>query len=116
VRAAWRRPAALLLWAAAVASAGAAGAALVRAPKPVTHRVRIDATRYQPATLAVHAGDTIVWVNQDLIPHTVTAKGGGFDSKAMAAGVSWRYTVKANGTADYGCLFHPTMTGRIAVK
>ena len=49
--------------------------------KPVTHTVTIDATRYQPARLVVHAGDTVVWVNKDVIPHTATAKGGGFDSK-----------------------------------
>ena len=70
---------------------------LARRAKPVTHTVTIDATSYTPARLAVHVGDTVVWVNKDLIPHTATAKGGGFDSKALAAGASFRFTVKAKG-------------------
>jgi len=108
-----RRSAAIALWAAAVAAAGATGAILARGVKPVTHTVTIDATSYTPARLAVHVGDTVLWVNKDLIPHTATAKGGGFDSKVLAAGASFRFTVKAKGGTDYACLFHPTMTGRI---
>jgi plastocyanin len=34
----------------------------------------------------------------------------------LEAGASWRLTVKAAGTTDYACLFHPTMTGRIVVR
>jgi plastocyanin len=109
----WRRGAAVALWAIAVAAAGGTGTMLSGRAKPVTHTVTIDATSYQPARLAVHIGDTVVWVNKDLIPHTATAKGGGFDSKALAAGASFRFTVKSKGGTDYACLFHPTMTGRI---
>jgi len=109
----WRRVAAVALWATAVAAAGGFGAMLAGRAKPVTHTVTMDATSYTPARLAVHVGDTVVWVNKDLIPHTATAKGGGFDSKALAAGASFRFTVKAKGATDYACLFHPTMTGRM---
>jgi plastocyanin len=111
-----RRGTAIALWAIAVAAAGGAGAMLARTAKPVTHTVTIDATSYAPARLAVHVGDTVVWVNKDLIPHTATAKGGGFDSKVLAAGASFRLTVKAKGGTDYTCLFHPTMTGRLDVE
>ena len=109
----WRRAAAVVLWATFVAAAGGAGSLLASRAKPVTHTVTIDATSFTPSRLAVHVGDTVVWVNKDLIPHTATAKGGGFDSKALAAGASFRFTVKAKGATDYACLFHPTMTGRI---
>jgi plastocyanin len=113
VRVDWRRGAVVALWAAAVAAAGAAGSRLASEAKPVTHTVTIDATSYKPARLHVLAGDTVVWVNKDLIPHTATAKRGGFDSKVLAAGASFRFIVKAKGGTDYACLFHPTMTGRI---
>ena len=106
-----RRGAVAALW--AVTVAGAAGARLARDAKPVTHTVTIDATSYKPARLNVLVVDTVVWVNKDLIPHTATAKGGGFDSKVLAAGASFRFTVRAKGGTDYACLFHPTMTGRI---
>jgi plastocyanin len=109
----WRRGAAAALWTAAVAAAGGTGTMLAGRARPITHTVTIDATSYTPARLAVHVGDTVVWVNKDLIPHTATAQGGGFDSKALPAGASFRFTVKAKGAADYACVFHPTMTGRI---
>jgi plastocyanin len=109
----WRGGAVITLWAMAIAAAGGTGVMLVRKAKPVTHTVTIDAARFEPARLGVHVGDTVVWVNKDLIPHTATAKGGGFDSKTLAAGASFRFTVKAKGGTDYACLFHPTMTGRI---
>jgi plastocyanin len=115
VRPGWRRGVAFALWAAALAAAGRTGSILAGRAKPATHTVTIDATSYRPARLAVHVGDTVVWVNKDLIPHTATAKGGGFDSKVLAAGASFRFTVEAKGAADYACLFHPTMAGRIDV-
>jgi plastocyanin len=112
---AWRRPGAMTVWAVAVSAAGGVGARamLDRVRPPVTHTVTIDASSFRPARLVVHPGDTVVWVNKDLISHTATATGGGFDSKAVPAGASWRWTVKATGATEYACAFHPTMTGRI---
>ncbi len=114
----WRGPAMVGIWAAAIAAAGGARTGVFRGSgaKPVTHTITIDATSYRPAGLVVHPGDTVVWVNKDLIPHTATATSKAFDSKVLAAGASWRLTVTAKGATDYGCLFHPTMTGRIEVK
>ena len=34
-----------------------------------------------PEVLTVAPGDTIEWVNKDLVPHTATSRAGGFDSK-----------------------------------
>jgi plastocyanin len=111
-----RRRTAVLLWACALAAVGGAGAAAGRERKPVTHTVTIEATRYQPARLTIRAGDTVVWVNKDYIPHTVTAAGGRFDSQILAAGASWRHTLKAKGAFAYACAFHPTMTGTVDVE
>jgi plastocyanin len=111
-----RRRTVVLLWACALAAAGGAGAVLGREPKPVTHTVTIEGTRYQPDRLTIRAGDTVVWVNKDFIPHTVTAAGGRFDSQMVAAGASWRHTLKAKGSFGYACTFHPTMTGTVEVE
>lgn len=114
MRGAWRRSGALAVGALALSAAGIGARALLdRARPPVTHTVIIDASSFRPARLVVHAGDRVVWVNEDLIPHTATATDGGFDSKAMAAGASWRWTVKAPGATEYACAFHPAMRGRI---
>jgi plastocyanin len=113
----------LILWASALVLAGGVGAGLVRAglvlagaSKPVTHTVTIDATSYQPAQLVVHAGDTIVWLNKDLFPHTVTAAGKAFDSDVLVNGRSWRLVAKTKGAFDYACVFHPIMKGRLTVE
>lgn len=84
-------------------------------PAPRTHTVTIDSTRFQPNDLTVRAGDTIVWQNNDLFPHTATAQGK-FDSGSIAPDRSWRYTLADRGVIDYVCTFHPTMTGTIRVE
>jgi plastocyanin len=91
-------------------------AAAEKRPEPRRHTVTIDATSYSPKTLTVHVGDTIVWVNNDLFPHTVTAKTGRFDSGDIAAGKSWTYTVKAEGLFGYFCTYHTTMKGTLRIR
>jgi plastocyanin len=92
--------------------AGAAAAA----PKPATHTVAIDGSRFQVGELTVKPGDTVVWVNKDMFPHTVTSKAGGFDSQTIPSGKSWRYKAVKKGEFAYICSFHPTMTGLLRVK
>jgi plastocyanin len=72
--------------------------------------------RFQPQTLTVSSGDTIVWVNKDLVPHTATSKAGGFDSKTIQAGGSWKYTAGAKGEFAYICAFHPAMQATLRVQ
>jgi plastocyanin len=83
---------------------------------PDTHTVTIESMRFQPDVLTVASGDTIVWVNKDLVPHTATSKDGGFDSKEIRADGSWRHTVRTAGDLAYICAFHPTMTATLRVK
>ena len=83
--------------------------------KPTTHTVTIDGARFSPAVLTVNAGDTVVWVNKDILAHTATAKDGSFDSKVIQPGKSWRFVVKRKGTVAYTCSFHP-MNGMLTVK
>lgn len=98
-----------------VLSAVALAAAACGGSRPTTHTVTIDSTRFQPSDLRVAAGDTIVWQNNDLFPHTATAQGR-FDSGSIAQDRSWRYTVTERGVIDYICTFHPTMKGTIRVE
>jgi plastocyanin len=84
--------------------------------QPRRHTVVIDATSYTPKTLTVSAGDTVEWVNRDLVTHTATGKGGSFDSGDIPAGKSWAFTVKADGLFGYTCTYHPTMKGTLRVR
>jgi plastocyanin len=81
----------------------------------LTHTVTIDAAKFIPAELEVRAGDTIVWVNKDILAHTATSASGGFDSKVIESGKSWKYVAKKKGAFDYLCSFHP-MNGRLIVR
>ena len=84
--------------------------------KSVTHTVTIDATSFKPETLTIKAGDTVIWINKDFIPHTASSKDSGFDSGTILAGESWRHTFKSKGKAPYTCLFHPTMKATLRIE
>ena len=98
---------------AAIAMLLATGVAL--AADPPRNTVTIDGTSYAPATLTVKRGITISFVNKDPFPHTVTSPGH-FDSKAIAAGKTWKFKAKDSGRFDYICTFHPNMKGTLVVE
>ena len=104
----------------ALATLGALGssAAIFPAParQPTLHTVTIEGLQFNPATLTVHRGDRIVWVNKDPLPHTVTAASKVFDSGSIAANASWSYIAKTAGEYAYGCTFHPTMKAKVTVQ
>ena len=90
--------------------AGAAKAA------PQVHTVVIEGMRYQPEGLTVAAGDTVVWINRDLVPHTATSASGRFDSNEIAPGKSWTHVVRATGEFAYICTYHPLMKAVLRVR
>jgi plastocyanin len=73
---------------------------------------------FVPATLEVAVGDTVVWVNDDLVPHTATAASGEtvFDSGMVPPNGSWKYVTTKAGTIPYVCTLHPTMKGTLIVR
>ena len=88
-------------------------------PKVVT--VVIRAFKFEPATVTVHAGDTVEWKNEDIVPHTVTADAEVahkpvFDSGTIGTGAAWRYVAQKKGTYNYTCDYHPNMTGKLIVQ
>ena len=106
-------------WRAALVGAAALlcfdAAAIDDAVAATTHTVVIEGVKYEPESLTVKRGDTVVWVNKDPFPHTVTSKGA-FDSHDIAAGKSWKYTATKAGEFAYVCTLHPNMKGTLSVK
>src|SRR5436190_4286455 len=103
----WRRP-----WSVALVVAlalGAPGCTRRPARGPALQHIVIDRFRYQPAVLEVASGDTVEWMNQDIVPHTATAGSHSWDSQSIAPGASWRTVVHRRAVETYGCLFHPNM-------
>jgi plastocyanin len=99
-----------MLWVAGLGDVGRSAAGTT------TPTVAIDGVTFTPATLTVTVGDTVVWVNKDPFPHTVTSPAGAFDSHTMAPGQSWRYTPIKAGVFPYVCTLHPTMQATLTVE
>ena len=81
---------------------------------PRSHLVEMRTFAFSPAELRVTEGDTVVWRNADILPHTATVARR-FDSGSVPAGGEWRWVATA-GDADYLCTFHPTMRGTLTVS
>lgn len=81
-----------------------------------THIVEISGMAFTPSALDVAVGDTVTWINRDVVPHTATAENGAWDSGSLGQGEEWSLVVKASGPVDYRCAFHPRMTGVVSVR
>lgn len=73
-----------------------------------TIRIAIQDLVFSPAEVSAKAGDSIEWVNEDVLAHTATARNGDFDvilppKKTVTLALS-----KA-GTVEYYCRYHPNM-------
>jgi plastocyanin len=74
---------------------GAVSVAAGDRSKPTTHTVTIEGLKFEPEALMVADGDTVVWVNNDLVAHTATSSDAGvFDSKLIAPDKSWKLTCR----------------------
>ena len=76
--------------------------------------IKAEKLAFAPAQIAVHVGDTIVWVNADFVAHTATARNGAWDMM-MPPNTKKELVLKSAGTVDYYCKFHPNMIGKITV-
>ncbi|VIO73462.1 Amicyanin [Bradyrhizobium ivorense] len=61
-----------------------------------------------PAEVSAKVGDTIEWINKDVLAHTATAKNGDFDVTIAPKKTVTSVLSKA-GTVDYFCRYHPNM-------
>jgi plastocyanin len=85
-------------------------------PPAKTHIVVMEGMVFQPDVITVTSGDTIIWVNKDMVPHSATSEAAGFDSKVIQANGSWRTRLERVGEFDYVCSFHPAMTAKLQVQ
>lgn len=105
-----------LAFAALLAAATVSVAGCAEDDGPTTHQVTIRNFQYTPATLDVARGDTVLWINQDVVPHTATADDQAWDTGAVGAKESGRVVVEQRGTYMYGCAFHPNMKAELSVR
>ena len=103
----------LLLFIALVGLVGSG--ASIEAAQRKTHTIMIHGMQFIPATLVVNVGDTVIWKNEDVVPHTATADKKNFDSGGINPGMSWTYVARKRGSYSYICTYHPTMKAALAV-
>jgi plastocyanin len=78
-------------------------------------QVKVENVAFALPKVTAHVGDTIEWVNNDIVAHTATAKDGQFDVM-LPVGKSGSTVLKKAGKITYSCKFHPNMTGEIDVE
>ncbi|HEX8233311.1 MAG TPA: plasmid stabilization protein [Caulobacteraceae bacterium] len=103
--------AALVAGAAVLAGCGQKPAA----PAGRTATIVVDQLAFGPAPEGLKVGDTVVWVNRDVLQHSATAGDKSFDVE-LPAGASARTTLTKAGTINYVCRYHPGMTGVLRVE
>jgi YVTN family beta-propeller protein len=79
-------------------------------------KVSIANFAFAPATLAITAGESVTWSNDDGAPHGLAYKDGTKGIDVLLPGASFSRTYDKPGTFDYLCAVHPYMTGKVVVQ
>lgn len=83
--------------------------------KPVEHQVRIAAASFHPEDLKIRAGDSVVWTNDDIVPHTATARDSSWGTGLLNAGQRKEVRFDSAGSVEYFCRLHPSMVATIQI-
>ena len=82
------------------------------------HTVVQKGMAFVPEMLAVKAGDSILFKNEDRLTHNVYSKSAGnsFNLKALHPGASESVTLSTPGEVEVRCAIHPKMKMTIKVE
>lgn len=84
-------------------------------PEHRSHTVEIKNMKFEPSVVEVSKGDTIVWLNVDMVDHDVTEQPAEkWKSPILRQGERWMKVVDES--SDYFCSIHVVMKGRITMK
>ena len=93
-------------------------AALVLGVSVPAHAATIQITMenlvISPAEVSAKVGDTIEWINKDILAHTATARNGDWDV-TMPPKKTVTLVLKKAGTVEYYCRYHPNMKATLTV-
>jgi plastocyanin len=89
-----------------------------RKSKPIgANEIGIDNFNFSPPLLTVRAGTTVVWINNDDVPHLIVNVQRRFkQSPVLDTDQRFSATLGVPGTYDYFCSLHPRMQGKIIVR
>jgi plastocyanin len=96
----------------------ATGAALTLAASVSAHAATVQITMenlvISPAEASATIGDTIEWINKDVLAHTATARNGDFDVN-LPSKKTGTVVLKKAGAVEYYCRYHPNMKATLTV-
>ena len=72
--------------------------------------------QFNPVAPNITTGTTVIWTNNDTVPHSIVAYDGSFNSGALQPGESFSYTFTNAGLVAYHCGIHASMKGTINVQ
>ena len=85
-------------------------------PERDTGRVSIRALQFTPDTVRIRAGQSVQWMNDDPIAHTVSSLDQRWTSSIIAPGAHYARTFADAGVFAYYCDPHPHMRGVVIVS
>lgn len=77
---------------------------------------------YIPLNAQANVGTTVVWINDDAVPHTVQSQDEEgnvvalFNSDLLYTGDRFAYTFEESGVYNYFCTLHPWRVGLVTVS
>ena len=85
------------------------------APIHGTHSIAISEMKFIPAELYAKQGDTVVFVNMDVVTHDITEEASkAWSSSMLPTKQSWSMVVSQS--SNYYCSLHPVMKGKIVME
>lgn len=80
-----------------------------------THTVEIKQMRFVPVKIEVAPGDSVKWINRDIVAHNVAEeKNNLWQSTKLQNGDI--FTIEVKQEASYLCTIHPVMNGKILLS
>ena len=98
---------------------------------PVTETTEVESvvevlirnSAFEPASLTIPPGTTVIWTNEDTVPHLLASDPHPAHtglpelvSGTLSQGDMYRFTFTKTGNYGYHCDIHPSMTGTIVVE
>jgi plastocyanin len=80
-----------------------------------TIQITMENLVISPAEVSAKVGDTIEWVNKDVLAHTATARNGDFDVM-LPPNKTGSFVLKKAGNVEYDCRFHPNMKATLKIE
>ena len=82
-----------------------------------TYNIEISNFAFNPSEIKIKRGETVVWINRDSAPHTVTSDSGNeINSPQLSNEQVYSHSFSNTGTFNYYCSVHPSMKATVIVE